>query len=216
MRPLIRSTRFRAKSKYIPPARQKQDTAPPPSLGGHVETCPHQAGNPASFPGLCSGEFISPSCFCLPRHPLALITASCPARHSERSRQTVLLPFAPAKGLPAQREISPLFEFVAATLRRHLFSGLLPRRRNLSPSLGAFASFASRMILRDRTNVRPLPLRVLCGEISLVFAFLRVPVAPTLRICIAPEFIPLARGILVRLCQAATCRPSLSDREAEH
>src|SRR6266567_3514352 len=123
MRPLIRSTRFRAKSKYIPPARQKQDTAPPPSLGGHVETCPHQAGNPASFPGLCSGEFISPSCFCLPRHPLALITASCPARHSERSRQTVLLPFAPAKGLPAQREISPLFEFAS--------------RRNLSPSLGA-------------------------------------------------------------------------------
>src|SRR6266702_3134403 len=28
-RPLVRSTRFRAKWKYIPPARQKQDTGPP-------------------------------------------------------------------------------------------------------------------------------------------------------------------------------------------
>jgi len=32
LRPPIRATRFRAKIEYIPPARQKQDTAPDPCL----------------------------------------------------------------------------------------------------------------------------------------------------------------------------------------
>src|SRR2546427_9642940 len=56
-----RSTLFPSTTLFRSPARQKQDTAPPPSLGGHVETCPCQAGNPAPFPSLCSGEVISPS-----------------------------------------------------------------------------------------------------------------------------------------------------------
>src|SRR6267143_4942657 len=30
LRPPLRATRFRAKGEYIPPARQKQDTPPPP------------------------------------------------------------------------------------------------------------------------------------------------------------------------------------------
>src|SRR5437870_374687 len=36
-RPLIRSTRFRAKSEYIPPARQKQDTPQVPQVVGQFE-----------------------------------------------------------------------------------------------------------------------------------------------------------------------------------
>src|SRR5260370_29610880 len=44
-RPLIRSTRFRAKSEYIPAARQKQDTGPPSSDFGTTEDAGERSGD---------------------------------------------------------------------------------------------------------------------------------------------------------------------------
>src|SRR6266581_7044304 len=56
VRPLIRSTRFRAKSEYIPPARQKQDTGPSRFRRARRKLVPTRPGTPPLFPAFVAAS----------------------------------------------------------------------------------------------------------------------------------------------------------------